>query len=306
MKKIFGQTGFSFNSANTLRCFFSLLLLLPTAVSHGATLKAEYRFNNSLTSGIAGAPDLVSIDPLSANHFNSDAVNGQTQPVFTWSGIALPTNAEAGLMLNTTGLINGTNYSVQMIFMFTDHANGWRRIIDVSNRQLDSGFYVDSGNHVRVYPTNPGLITPFTNNVYEDVILTVGNGMEAAYLNGILQFSNSTAIMEITSTVNPMIFFVDNAGSGMGDFSNGSIALLRLYDGVIVPGIPALTIRSTVTNSVVLSWPSPSTGYVLQQNTNLAATNWNVSALMPSDNGTIKSVIVVPPTGNKFFRLYHP
>jgi len=75
---------------------------------------------------------------------------------------------------------------------------------------------------------------------------------------------------------------------------------------VQTPGAPLLTIRLTATNTVVISWPSPSTGWTLQQNTgNIATLNWN-NAATPADNGTIKYVIINPPTGARFYRLSRP
>jgi hypothetical protein len=50
-------------------------------------------------------------------------------------------------------------------------------------------------------------------------------------------------------------------------------------------------------------WPSPSTGYSSQQNGNLGTTNWVAVAQTPTDNGTVKSIVVTPPSGRKFYRL---
>lgn len=73
------------------------------------------------------------------------------------------------------------------------------------------------------------------------------------------------------------------------------------------PGAPLLSIRHTVTNTVAVSWPSPSTGWDLQQNTtSLSAAAWsNVTATI-QDDGTNKTLIVNPPTGNRFYRLIKP
>ena len=71
---------------------------------------------------------------------------------------------------------------------------------------------------------------------------------------------------------------------------------------VQITNAPALTILLTTTNTAMVSWPSPSTGWNLQQNTNLATATW-VASPAPTDNGTIKYIIVNPPTGNLFFRL---
>jgi len=76
--------------------------------------------------------------------------------------------------------------------------------------------------------------------------------------------------------------------------------------GVQTPGAPLLTIARTTTNTIAVSWPSPSNGFTLQQNTSsVASVNWsNVTATI-QDDGTTKTLIVNPPTGNRFYRLKH-
>jgi hypothetical protein len=76
---------------------------------------------------------------------------------------------------------------------------------------------------------------------------------------------------------------------------------------VQTPGAPSLRIFLTSSNTAAVAWPSPSTGYVLQQNTNsVSSANWsNVTATI-QDDGTTKTHIVNPPTGNRFYRLCKP
>jgi len=75
---------------------------------------------------------------------------------------------------------------------------------------------------------------------------------------------------------------------------------------VQTPGAPTLSIWRTATNTVMVSWPSPSTGWDLQQNSDLNTTNWTTPPEPLNDNGTIKYIIVNPPVGNRFYRLYKP
>jgi hypothetical protein len=76
---------------------------------------------------------------------------------------------------------------------------------------------------------------------------------------------------------------------------------------VQTPGAPFLSIARTTTNTVVVSWPSPSTGFLLQQNTNsIASVNWSNAPGAIQDNGTTKSLVVNPPAGNRFYRLFKP
>lgn len=71
-------------------------------------------------------------------------------------------------------------------------------------------------------------------------------------------------------------------------------------------GTPVLGIKLTTTNTVQVYWPSPSAGFNLQVNTNLVSTNWSPSAETVQDNGSIRFIIVNPPTGHRFYRLNNP
>jgi len=90
-----------------------------------------------------------------------------------------------------------------------------------------------------------------------------------------------------------------------GNFSlaGGFWSLLSV---VQTPGAPLLTITLTSTNTAMVSWPFPSTGFALQQNTNLNMTNWVSPSETVTNNGTINFIIVNPPGGNRFFRLSKP
>lgn len=92
-----------------------------------------------------------------------------------------------------------------------------------------------------------------------------------------------------------------------GQASGGQFAVAGGFWGIIAavqtPGAPLLTITRTMTNTVVVSWPSTAPGFTLQTNTTLATPNWGNMTASPSDNGTNKFIIVSPPGGNRFFRL---
>jgi hypothetical protein len=74
---------------------------------------------------------------------------------------------------------------------------------------------------------------------------------------------------------------------------------------VQTPGAPTLSIQLSG-NTVMVYWPSPSTGFNPQVNTNLATANWVTPAETVQDNGSIKYLLVSPPAGNRFYRLKKP
>jgi hypothetical protein len=93
-----------------------------------------------------------------------------------------------------------------------------------------------------------------------------------------------------------------------GSMTGGSYGIVGGFWGIIaaVPtvGSPVLTITRTTTNTVLISWPSPSTGFILQQNSVLGSPSWTPAPEVPVDNGTTKSVVINPPIGNRFYRLF--
>ena len=75
----------------------------------------------------------------------------------------------------------------------------------------------------------------------------------------------------------------------------------------LMPGAPLLFILRTTTNTVAIAWPSPSTEWNLQQNTNtIGSLNWSNVTSGIQDDGTTKTLIVNPPAGNRFYRLNKP
>jgi hypothetical protein len=75
---------------------------------------------------------------------------------------------------------------------------------------------------------------------------------------------------------------------------------------VQTPDAPLLTILRISANSACVSWPSPSTGFRLQENTDLNSTNWVNAPQAVSDTGTNRFVTVNPAVGRRFYRLFKP
>jgi len=96
-----------------------------------------------------------------------------------------------------------------------------------------------------------------------------------------------------------------------GHMSGGNFTLDGGFWGLIAavqtPGAPALRVVRTGTNTVLLAWPAPSTGFSLQQNpvANNSAT-WAGVTNAPVVVGSENQVTISPPVGNRFYRLKSP
>ncbi len=92
-----------------------------------------------------------------------------------------------------------------------------------------------------------------------------------------------------------------------GSASGGNYTLQGGFwaiQAVQTQGAPFLSIFRTSTNTVAVTWPSPSTGWMLQQNTNsISSSSWNNVTTAIHDNGTAKTFIISSPAGNQFYRL---
>lgn len=103
-------------------------------------------------------------------------------------------------------------------------------------------------------------------------------------------------------TVNGTIGQHDAGGPSTGGNYSLTGGFWSLISAVQTIGAPTLIVTHSG-NNVTVSWPSPSTGFVLQQNPDLKTANWVTSGYTISDDGTNKSVTITSPTGNLFFRL---
>jgi hypothetical protein len=74
----------------------------------------------------------------------------------------------------------------------------------------------------------------------------------------------------------------------------------------LVPTGPSLTVSQNGSHTVVVSWPFPSTGWNLLQNTNLTTTNWTTPPETIQNDGTNNFILISPPVGNTFFELVQP
>jgi hypothetical protein len=94
-------------------------------------------------------------------------------------------------------------------------------------------------------------------------------------------------------------------GASYGGSGAGAAYLFSAEDPT--PEAPRLSVRLTPSNAMVVSWPSPSTGYGLQQNTDtISSVNWSNVTTGILDDGTNKALLVNPSRGSRFYRLFKP
>jgi Concanavalin A-like lectin/glucanases superfamily len=205
--------------------------LIPAASA--SSLFASYTFQNTLSADQSGVPALTAVDPENLSGFTTATVNGVPRTVYQWSGNNVTPANEAGLSFNGSGL-TPNDYSVQMVFSFSQSPTGWRRILDVQNRASDSGFYLDPSGNLDLAGYGLSLANgsdTFNLNTFYDVVLVNSGGNVAAYLDGSLQFLVPSNVMDINNPGGVINLFLDDQGTYGTEYSNGQIALFNVWNG---------------------------------------------------------------------------
>jgi hypothetical protein len=196
---------------------------------------ATFLFADGFEAQQPGVAALVPVDPLGLSAFEDALVLGVPRRVWRFDGNAWPVEEQAGLQVPAAGEIPADRYAIELVFELTERDGGWRRIADVQDRQSDNGFYVgpyDDTLEVYEYGTVAFGRVPFTTGAFHHVVLTHdAAGTVKAYLDGRMELETTRAAEMVLGVVgSPLNLFLDNAvGGGTGEFSDGRIALLRLY-----------------------------------------------------------------------------
>jgi hypothetical protein len=188
---------------------------------------------------------------------------------------------------------------------------------------------------IYLYSTNGTVLSTITNPApdYGDAfgaqIVRLGNDrlVITAPRDKATGFESGTAyVMDLSGTLlatinNPTPANYENFGWTMAAFGSEGVLIGAPFDDTgatfagsaylfsipSAPIPPSLSIQRTMTNTVVVSWPSTATGFMLQQNTNgLNSVNWSNVTVGIQTVGTNKALIVNPIGGDRFYRLVKP
>jgi hypothetical protein len=240
-------------------------------------------------------------------------------------------NAGAAYLFSTNGALITTFTNPAPAI---DDQLGWSVAALGSDRVLIGAPYHDAGatkaGVAYLFGTNGVLLATFTNPIPSqnalfgypvaalgnDVVLIGASGADllagAAYLFG----TNGNLLTTFSDPEPGRSNANDSFGFAVTAIGNDRVLIGAPFDntGASSAGVaylfriaPSLNIRRTTTNTVAVSWSLPLPGLTLQQNTNgLATANWSNVTDAIQEDGTTKTLIVNPPAGNRFYRLFKP
>ena len=205
-------------AGTTIAGFCSLASALPI----NAAMVANYQFQNTLSSTIATAPDLV---PFAFGTYIPVSIGGTPTTAYKFG-------KNEGLSLNTTGLISD-NYTIAALFSFDD-ISGWRKILDYKNLTSDNELYIFNGQ-LYFYPVANGgpIVSPGT---FLETVLTRNStiNLVTAYFDGtpVFSFTDSTPY-GVISVANILNIFQDDFITAGSESSSGSVAGIRIFNHVL-------------------------------------------------------------------------
>jgi uncharacterized protein (TIGR03437 family) len=213
-----------------------LCLVLASAVSaQNAVLVGSYFFQNTFNSQRPGSLPLTPVNPSGSNSFVTDTVFGQQRVVYDVRGAASPDSAQGGLTWQGKGRVPVDNYSMEIICAVS--GSGWRRILDLQNRQISEGLYFDPTGYINYYSGLGGIFAgAVPANTYAHIVLVKRGTFIAIYLNGKLADSrnDATDFGTIKARYNPdqlvHLFLDDNSTA---EWAPSRVALFRAYSGAL-------------------------------------------------------------------------
>jgi hypothetical protein len=203
------------------------------------------------------------------------------------------------LLSALTLLMPATPMRADLVFVLTPAAQS-----DVGSNEV-----AFTGTLINTSPTD----NIFLNNIQFDFIDEAGDYFTAdtnaffANVPGILLPGETYSDIVFAITIAPTTprgqyfgFVTIQGGTNIFAVNNFSSPIFEIS---LTPAALNITLSGT---NLVLSWPSPPGGFVLQQSSDLATTNWLTMTNTPVITNFQNQIILPPNTGNQFYRLEYP
>jgi hypothetical protein len=272
---------------------------------HTTHLVAHYAFDNSNNPGedsaggndgiLVGGPTPVAGQIRSALSFDNvdDYVVVSNSPTF---GVTADITLAAWVKRE-----NLSQYAA--ILAKTDGANFW-----------DFDWYFDDGSSRLTFysdsttPTSVTSTAEVLDTEWHHVAVTRNGDTITFYINGV---DAGSAAMSGGFGNNPVSIRIGTDGPAWssGSMFGGSIDDVRIYNRALSAAeIQMLVVRPRLSiahgaNSVVLSWPTAATDFILESAASISAASWTTVTDVPNVSGDQNTLSFTIGAGNRFYRL---
>ncbi len=247
---------------------------------------------------------------------NNDGSGFQTLHVFASGQNATNGYGPAGGMALSGNTLYGTTsgggkYGSGTLFKLDTSGSNFMVLRNFSAYGVDSAFnYTNSDG---MAPEGDLLLAGDT--LYGTTLEGGTNGGGGVVFSVNTNGGNYTVLHSFSNPVNNGSYVYTNIGGGgtragvtlSGHVLFGTTPYGGIYGGgtlfaIVLPSPPSLNIASSGRNFTV-SWRSSATNFVLQSNSTLNSLTWSNFTGTVHDDGTNRSVGIIPMAGNAFFRL---
>jgi len=199
-----------------------LAAALCAASTQGATLAADYRFEGSLKSSVAGAPDAM-LEGAGFARFRDVNVLGVLHPV-------LDIGAPGGLQIATTGIVDPNHYSA-VILVSLNSIGSYVRILDNNDASPNQGWFLFNGGLAFLTPNTDGPAVVQAQQ-FAQITLVKDGSVVRGYANGAKQFEigDTNSIGSIGTS--GLIRVLRQADSSFSP--GGQVARVRLFQGALI------------------------------------------------------------------------
>ena len=193
-----------------------------------ATLKGDYRFQDSLSSSFAGPLPLSNIEIAPCcNAFATETVDGSATRVLTFP-------KRNGVSFTTTGQISSDAYST-VFKVRLGAVTGYRRLLEAKGDTTDRGLYYQDGL-VNFFDDsiNLGAGPVVLADEYAEIAFTRNDAKEVnVYVNGELRLTHDDPADHSKITAGVLRFFSDGTVDTFDEDSAGAVSRIRIYDGAL-------------------------------------------------------------------------
>jgi hypothetical protein len=179
------------------------------------------------------------------------------------------------------------------------YLNGAGPTVTIASNAVEFGYNDGTVLITADFTENQLVVTdhPLLSGHYNPIQMTFTNSA----FSSLLSASDSFPYGGMTASLSGGVITLNWAG---GSVTNGQ-SMQAAFD-LNLPAAPLLDVQLTLTNTVVISWPAPATGFNLQRSSNLNPATWVDVTNTPTIVNDRKQVIVPPAAGKQIYRLKFP
>jgi photosystem II stability/assembly factor-like uncharacterized protein len=243
-----------------------------------------------------------------------------TDKGISFAAVSVPSNYFGSVASSADGTLLGTgpyykidaNGFLRPIYRSTDDGNTWTEVSEAVD-QWSSVIISADGSTILGLAADETIISHDSGRTWLTNTILPGTSVGACSADGMrIVAEERNGAATFISLDGGRTWTTNSAPSmtyyGLAMSADGSVIYAAGYQAfrLTIPAQPSLRLASAG-GSLLLSWPLPSTGFVLQQSASLSAPNWRAVTNAVIATNYWNEVIVPPPAnGPVFYRLVQP